>query len=62
MATTAVTIEEYLSTSYRPGCDYMEGDVQEGNLGRIDPSRLQYAGGLPEETGEECRRSKSRLR
>jgi len=53
MATTAVTIEEYLSTSYRPDCDYVDGEVQERTLGEIDLSRLQYAGGPPEDTGEE---------
>ncbi len=34
MATTAfVPIEEYLSTSYRPDCDYVDGEIQERNLG-----------------------------
>ena len=43
MATTAVTIEEYLSISYRPDCDYIDGEVQERNLGTFDHSRLQLA-------------------
>jgi Uma2 family endonuclease len=43
MATTAVTIEEYLSTSYRPDCDYVDGEVQERNLGEFDHARLQGA-------------------
>jgi Uma2 family endonuclease len=43
MATTAVTIEEYLSTSYRPDCDYVDGEVQERNLGTFDHARLQLA-------------------
>jgi Uma2 family endonuclease len=43
MATTAVTIEEYLSTSYRPDCDYVDGEVQERNLGEVDHARLQMA-------------------
>src|SRR5580658_3376549 len=41
MATTAVTIEEYLSTSYRPDCDYVDGEVKERNLGTKDHSKLQ---------------------
>ena len=43
MATTAVTLEEYLSTPYRPDCDYVDGEVQERNLGEVDHSRLQLA-------------------
>ena len=43
MATTAVTIEEYLSTPYRPDCDYVDGEVQERNLGTYDHARLQSA-------------------
>jgi Uma2 family endonuclease len=46
MATTAVTIEEYLSTSYRPDCDYVDGEVQERNSGTYDHGRLQLAIGL----------------
>jgi len=38
-----VTIREYLSTSYRPDCDYVDGEVQERNLGTYDHSRLQTA-------------------
>jgi Uma2 family endonuclease len=43
MATTAVTIAEYLSTVYEPDCDYVDGEIQERNLGEIDHSRLQLA-------------------
>jgi Uma2 family endonuclease len=43
MATTAVTIEEYLSTDYEPDCDFVDGEIQERNLGEIDHSRLQLA-------------------
>ena len=28
-----VSVEEYLHTSYRPDCDYVDGEVQERNLG-----------------------------
>ena len=43
MATTAVSIHEYLSTSYRPDCDYVDGEIRERNLGEADHSRLQLA-------------------
>jgi Uma2 family endonuclease len=38
---TFVSVEEYLRTSYRPDCDYVEGEVQERNLGEKDHSRTQ---------------------
>jgi len=41
MATTAVTIAEYLSTVYEPDCDYVDGEIQERNLGEFDHARLQ---------------------
>ena len=42
MATrTLISVEEYLSTSYRPDCDYVDGEVVERNLGEWDHSRLQ---------------------
>ena len=43
MATTAVSIHEYLSTSYRPDRDYVDGEVQERILGEFDHARLQMA-------------------
>jgi Uma2 family endonuclease len=42
MATgTLVSVEEYLSTSYRPGREYMDGVLLERNLGECDHSNLQ---------------------
>ena len=42
MATsTLVSVEEYLNTSYRPDCDYIDGAVLERNTGERDPSRMQ---------------------
>src|SRR5579872_6440583 len=42
MATGAlVSVEEYLHTSYRPDCEYIDGVVLERNLGEFDHSRLQ---------------------
>src|SRR5258708_9147989 len=35
--------EEYLATSYRPDCDYVDGEVLERNLGEKEHSILQRA-------------------
>jgi Uma2 family endonuclease len=40
-AAAVVSIEEYLSTSYRPDCDYIDGEVRERNVGEYDHGRLQ---------------------
>lgn len=37
-----VSLEEYLRTSYRPDCDYIEGELRERNVGQHDHSRLQF--------------------
>jgi len=37
----AVPLSEYLNTSYRPDCDYLEGELLERNVGEWDHSRLQ---------------------
>jgi Uma2 family endonuclease len=36
-----VSVAEYLATSYRPDRDYVDGEVQERNLGEFDHSLLQ---------------------
>lgn len=36
-----IPVSEYLHTVYRPDCDYVDGDVQERNLGELDHSDLQ---------------------
>jgi Uma2 family endonuclease len=42
MATaTLVSVSEYLQTSYRPDCEYIDGEVRERNMGELDHSRLQ---------------------
>jgi Uma2 family endonuclease len=42
MATGAlISVSEYLNTSYRPDCDYIEGEVRERNLGEREHARLQ---------------------
>jgi Uma2 family endonuclease len=42
MATnTLIPVGEYLGTSYRPDCDYVDGEVRERNLGEQEHSDLQ---------------------
>ena len=43
MATAAilVSVEEYLTTVYRPDCEYVDGVVLERNVGETDHSNLQ---------------------
>jgi Uma2 family endonuclease len=42
MATTLVSVEEYLSTSYPDGdCEYVDGEIVERNVGEIDHADLQ---------------------
>ena len=36
-----VSVDEYLSTSYRPDCDYVDGEVRERNVGEYPHGRLQ---------------------
>jgi Uma2 family endonuclease len=38
---TLISVEEYLSTSYRPDCDYIDGKVLERNMGEKPHARLQ---------------------
>jgi Uma2 family endonuclease len=40
-APTLISIDEYLSTSYHPDCDYIDGEIQERNLGEREHARLQ---------------------
>jgi hypothetical protein len=43
MATTSalLTIEEYLKTEYRPDCDFVDGELEERNVGERDHNRIQ---------------------
>jgi Uma2 family endonuclease len=36
-----ISVAEYLRTAYSPDCDYVDGEVQERNLGERDHSKLQ---------------------
>jgi Uma2 family endonuclease len=40
---TIVSVSEYLATSYRPDCDYLDGKILERNVGEWEHSRLQGA-------------------
>jgi Uma2 family endonuclease len=42
-ATTLIPVSEYLGTTYHPDCDYIEGELQERNLGERPHGLLQLA-------------------
>ena len=43
MATyTQISLEQYLNTSYRPDCEFIDGTVQERNVGKWEHSRIQF--------------------
>ena len=42
-ASTLVSVGEYLATMYHPDCDYVDGYVEERNLGENDHADLQTA-------------------
>ncbi len=37
----AVSIERYLNTMYHPDCDYIDGHLEERNMGEIEHNRIQ---------------------
>lgn len=41
MATTQVSLDEYLRTDYEPDCDYVEGELEERNVGEKEHSIVQ---------------------
>ena len=40
-ATTLISIDEYLQTAYQPDCDFVDGVVEERNMGEYEHGRLQ---------------------
>jgi Uma2 family endonuclease len=42
-STTSIPVAEYLSTSYSPDCDYVDGRIEERNVGEHDHAALQAA-------------------
>ena len=43
MATTKTSLEEYLGTSYRPDVEYIDGELQERNVGEIEHAKMILA-------------------
>lgn len=43
MATTQVSLEAYLHTSYNPDVDYVDGEIEERNVGEYDHNMVQRA-------------------
>ena len=43
MATTKVSLEEYLNTSYRPDVEYIDGELKERNVGELEHARMVKA-------------------
>jgi Uma2 family endonuclease len=42
-SSTLISVSEYLKNSYRPDCDYVDGRIEERNVGEHDHSALQKA-------------------
>jgi Uma2 family endonuclease len=42
-AGVAISVEQYLNTTYSPDCEYLDGEVVERNVGEKDHSRLQIS-------------------
>jgi Uma2 family endonuclease len=42
-STTLISVQEYLTTSYRPDCDFIDGELRERNLGELEHALLQSA-------------------
>ena len=40
-ARTLISVEDYLASAYEPDCDYVDGHIEERNVGEWDHSRLQ---------------------
>ena len=40
-ASTLVPVEEYLSTSYDPDCDYVDGELEDRNVGKKSHAKAQ---------------------
>ena len=42
-STTLISVSEYLKATYRPDCDYVDGRIEERNVGEHDHAALQAA-------------------
>lgn len=45
-ATQLTPLSEYLDTTYRPDCDYIDGELRERNVGKWQHARIQWLLGL----------------
>ena len=43
MATTQVSVEEYLKSVYKPDVEYVDGELQERNVGEIEHAKMILA-------------------
>jgi len=43
MATTQISVEEYLKTVYKPDVEYVDGELQERNVGELEHARMIMA-------------------
>lgn len=41
VSTATISLRDYLETSYRPDCEFLDGELLERNVGEWDHSRLQ---------------------
>jgi Uma2 family endonuclease len=39
---TQIPVSEYLETTYRPDCEYVDGEVRERNVGKWEHARIQW--------------------
>jgi Uma2 family endonuclease len=39
---TQISMSEYLETTYRPDCEYVDGEVRERNVGKWEHARIQW--------------------
>ena len=40
-ARTLISVEDYLATAYGPDCDFVDGHIEERNVGEVTHARLQ---------------------
>jgi hypothetical protein len=40
-ARTLISVEDYLASAYEPDCDFVDGHIEERNVGELSHSRVQ---------------------
>ena len=40
-ARTLISVEDYLASSYEPDCDFVDGHIEERNVGELSHSMVQ---------------------